>query len=48
VTFARSAMQHRRQITGHQIDVYPPPPASSSDPCRFFGAQRIYVIKPHH
>jgi len=35
-------------INGHHIDVYRPPPASSSDPGQFFAGQRIYVIKPHH
>lgn len=35
-------------INGHHIDVYRPPAASSPDPGQFFGAQRIYVIKPHH
>lgn len=35
-------------INGHHIDVYRPPPASSSDPGQFFAGRRIYVIKPHH
>lgn len=35
-------------INGHHIDVYRPPPASSSDPGQFLDAQRVYVIKPHH
>jgi hypothetical protein len=33
-------------ITGHHIDVYRPPPASSGDSGQYLTAQRIYVIKP--
>jgi hypothetical protein len=34
-------------ISGHHIDVFRPPPASSSDPGQTLDGQRIYVIKPH-
>jgi 3D domain len=33
-------------ITGHHIDVYRPPPASSGDSGQYLTAQRIFVIKP--
>jgi hypothetical protein len=33
-------------ITGRRIDVYRPPPVSSSDPGRMLSGQRVYVIKP--
>jgi hypothetical protein len=33
-------------INGRHIDVYRPPPASSTDPGQLLVAQRIYVIKP--
>jgi 3D (Asp-Asp-Asp) domain-containing protein len=33
-------------INGRHIDVYRPPPASSTDSGQLLVAQRIYVIKP--
>ena len=34
-------------IGGHHIDVYRPPPGSSTDPGRYLAGQRIYVIAAH-
>jgi hypothetical protein len=33
-------------VNGRHIDVFRPPPASSSDPGQYLAGQRIYVIKP--
>lgn len=35
-------------INGRHIDVYRPPPSSSSEPGQSLVSQRIYVIKPRH
>jgi outer membrane protein assembly factor BamB len=43
----RWTVQTGGAISGHHIDVFRSPPASSSDPGQASNGQRIYVIRAH-